>query len=252
MGGSEEAVFPAASIAAVLVLAVIILAIALLAPDPLLAGRVLGFAAFLGALSAAVVSFRVLAIRGPAMDPLAGIALMLAVPGFALAALGWLLDAIGFDAAVGPIALSKLLWYAASLVIMWALYELGRAARWLAGGLRPWEVAIAITVPAVYVAPFAVLLWRIQAPLTRIAETLASAAFLTLSLLALLPIARRRFSWGLALMCSGSAVFIVAVPLVPLVTNVPLSNALYALSFVMAATGLHIYGVENPIVKGGT
>jgi hypothetical protein len=94
-----------------------------------------------------------------------------------------------------------------------------------------------------------VLLWRIQAPLTRIAETVASAAFLTLSLLALLPIARRRFSWGLALMCSGSASLIAAVPLTSLVTSIPLSNALYVLSFVMAAAGLHVYGVENPIVR---
>jgi hypothetical protein len=249
MEGAGEAGFPVAALAAVLVLAAIVLAIALFAPDPVLAGRVLSFAAFLGALSAAVVSFMVLALRGPAMDPLAGVALMLATPGFALASLGWLLDVTGVDATIGPLALSKLLWYTSSLIIMWALYELGAAARWLAGGLKPRETAIAVAVPAVYVAPFAVLLWRIQAPLTRIAETVASAAFLTLSLLALLPIARRRFSWGLALMCSGSTSFIVAVPLTSLVTSIPLSNALYALSFVMAAAGLHVYGVENPIVR---
>jgi hypothetical protein len=103
-----------------------------------------------------------------------------------------------------PVLTGRVLSFAAFLGAR-ALYELGAAARWLAGGLKPRETAIAVAVPAVYVAPFAVLLWRIQAPLTRIAETVASAAFLTLSLLALLPIARRRFSWGLALMCSGSA-----------------------------------------------
>jgi len=75
MEGAGEAGFPVAALAAVLVLAAVVLAIALFAPDPVLAGRVLSFAAFLGALSAAVVSFRVLALRGPAMDPLAGVAL---------------------------------------------------------------------------------------------------------------------------------------------------------------------------------
>jgi hypothetical protein len=48
MEGAGEAGFPVAALAAVLVLAAVVLAIALFAPDPVLAGRVLSFAAFLG------------------------------------------------------------------------------------------------------------------------------------------------------------------------------------------------------------
>ncbi len=242
---ASEGEFPAGAILAALLVALALLAVALGGVDVSLAARVLSAFAAAGALAASVVSARVLVKRGFLLDPLAGTALAYAVPGFALASIGWALDAGGVEASLGPITLSKLAWYSASLLVMLAQWELSRAARALAGITRA-EVALALGLPLAYGIPLALILLR-RAALIEAAEAAASSLFLILSLLALLPIRRRRYSWGLTLMTAGSAAFVTAVPLAGLVHPYPpLANALYALSFVLAAAGIYVYG-EEPV-----
>ncbi|MEM4791118.1 MAG: hypothetical protein QXP54_06880 [Thermofilum sp.] len=236
------------SVVAVLAVPALALVFLLFLPDPVLASRVLSFAVAFAALFAGAASFRVMALRGVTMDPLAGIALFLASPGFFLAFLGWLLRALGVELAAGPLPLSKLLWYSAGLVIALALYELGRAARLLAG-LKAWEAAVAVAVPAAFSAPLCFLLVWAGAPQARVAETLASAVLAALSLLAFLPVYRGRLSRGLGLATAGAAVFAAAIPLGYLVGGVPAVTALYALSFLAAAAGIIIYGEEKPLVR---
>lgn len=247
----QERGFPIVSIVASLVLAIVVLTFSLSRVNPSFAYRVLSFATAAAALSAALVSASVLVARGFLLDPLAGVALLYAVPGFLLSAVGWALDAAAFDVQLGPLALSKWLWYLSSLLIMLALWELGVMARKLAG-LKLEEAAIALGLPLGYATLLSLITSWLGAPPEKVVETLASSVFLMLSLLAFLPIRRKKYSWGLTLMTAGSATFVTAVPLTGLFvteTVAPLSIALHALSFIFAASGIYIYGGESPLLR---
>lgn len=243
--------FPVVSIISTLVLALIVLLFSISGAEPEFASMVLSAAASVAALSAALVSAHVLIARGFLLDPLAGLALLYAVPGFLLASAGWALDAANVHLQLGPLELSKWLWYSSALLIMVALWELGATVRRLAG-LKRSEALVAVGLPLAYAAALALIAAWSAAPLVRIAETLAASVLLMLSLLALLPIRRKRYSWGLTLMAAGSATFTTAVPLVSLLAPsvyAPLPIALYTLSFIFAASGVYVYGGESVLLR---
>lgn len=239
---------PALSVALGIVLSALALVFLLFLPDPALTRRVLSIAAALAALLASVVSFRVLALKGVTLDPLAGTALLLASLGFPLASAGWFLNALSVDIAIGPVSLAKLLWYSSGLMILLALHELGRFARLLAG-LKLWEVGLAVAVTAAYLGAVFFLLFQVEAPLMRVVEALVLAVFVALSMLASLPICRGRLSFGLALVTVGITFFVLAVCLQLFLRDVPVVIVLYALSFISAAAGISLYGEESPLAR---
>jgi hypothetical protein len=239
-----------------LVLSSLLVAAALLVfslyPDAQLAARSLSAVTAFMALSAAVSSLRALMARKVIYDPLLGAGSLYAAAGFALAAVGWALDAAALDWPVGPIASSKLAWYSSGLILILALWELSTSARIAAGGLEKVEKMVALAVPIAYASALTAIAFAHGAPLLRLAEIAISATYLGLSLSALLPIRRKRYSWGLTLLTIGSAVFLSAVALVPLAgiaVPSPLPNALYALAFAFAATGLSVYRKEKIVLK---
>jgi len=239
-----------------LVLSSLLVAAALLVfslyPDAQLATRSLSAVTAFTALVAAVSSLRVLVARKLIYDPLLGAGSLYATAGFALAAVGWALDAAGYDWPVGPLASSKVAWYSSGLILILALWELATSARIAAGGLEKAEKTILLAIPVAYVSVLMALAFAHGAPLLRLVEIAVSAAYLCLSLSALLPIRRKRYSWGLTLLTIGSAVFPSAVALVPLAgvaVPSPLPNALYALAFIFAAAGLEVYRNEVIIFR---
>lgn len=239
-----------------LVLSSLLVAAALLVfslyPDAQLATRSLSAVTAFTALVAAVSSLRVLVARKLIYDPLLGAGSLYATAGFALAAVGWALDAAGCDWPVGPLASSKVAWYSSGLILIFALWELATSARVAAGGLKKAEKATALAIPIAYASALMALASVHGAPFLRLVAIAVSAAYLCLSLSALLPIRRKRYSWGLTLLTIGSAVFPSAVALEPLAGAVvppPLPNALYALAFVFAAVGLNVYKNEVIILR---
>lgn len=247
----QERGFPAASILSILVLAAVVLALSLSGADPRFVSRLLSAAASVAALSAALVSASVLVRRGFMLDPFAGLALLYAVPGFLLASAAWALEAAAIGIVLGPLSLSKWLWYSSWLLIMLTLWELGVAARKLSG-LKLSEVTLALALPLAYAALLSLIVTGFGASTQSVVETFASSIFLVLSLLALLPIRRKRYSWGLTLMTAGSAAFMTAVPLVTMLSSTayaPLSIALHTLSFIFAASGIYVYGGESVLLR---
>jgi hypothetical protein len=242
---------PVALVVASLLVAAALL-VFLLHPDQALAARALSAVTALAASAAALSSFQVLRARKVIYDPLLGVGALYAVAGFALAAIGWALDAAALDWPVGPLTLSKAFWYSSGLILILALWEVATSARVAAGGLTEVEKLVSLSVPAAYAVLLAALAAAYGATLARLAEIAASATYLGLSLSALLPIRRKRYSWGLTLMTAGSAAFLSAVALVPLggaVVPPALPNALYAMSFVFAAAGLGVYSGESVILR---
>ena len=204
------------------------------------------------ALAAAVSSFRALTARKVIYDPLLGAGSLYAAVGFALAAVGWALDAAGLDWPVGSLALSKVVWYSSGLIFILVLWELATSARIAAGGLKKVEKLVVLAIPITYASSLTAIAFARGATIVRLAEIAVSAIYLGLSLSALLPIRRKRYSWGLTLLTIGSAVFLPAVALAPLAgvaVPSPLPNALYALAFAFAATGLSVYRKEKIVLK---
>ena len=239
-----------------LVLSSLLVAAALLVfslhPDAQLAARLLSAVTAFMALVATASSLRVLIARKVIYDPLLGAGSLYAAAGFALAAVGWALDAAGLNWPVGPLASSKVVWYSSGLILIFALWELAASARIAAGGLEKVEKLITLAAPMAYASALMALALAHSASLVRLAEIALSATYLGLSLSALLPIRRKKYSWGLTLLTIGSAVFLSAVALVPLsgvAEPSPLLNALYALAFAFAAAGLSVYRKEKIVLK---
>lgn len=166
----------------------------LLHPDQLLAARALSAVTALAASAAALSSFRVLLARRVIYDPLLGVGALYAVVGFALAAIGWALDAAAPSWQVGPPTLSKVCWYSSGLILILALWELATSARVAAGGLTRAEKLAALAIPAAYAAALMVVALARSATVVRLAEIAVSAIYLGLSLSALLPIRRKKYS----------------------------------------------------------
>lgn len=236
------------SIVAAALIVVFLLAFLLILKDPESASRAMSFAASLTSLFAAIVTFRVLALRGVTLDPLIGTAMPLAVAGFSLASLSWLLDALRVKLLLGSFTIGKLSWYLSSLIIVTFLYELGRAARALAG-LKKWEVTLAFAVFAALSTLLYFLTMQAGFPQWRAVEGLITLSLLTISILAFLPVYRGRLSRGIALASGGGAFFFGTAFLASAAEVEPVANALYALSFLAMAAGLSLYGEENPPLR---